>query len=469
MRSSGTAYKLAWLLVAAPLIAALLVSVAAAARPNIVFLLSDDQRVDTIAALSNAPIRTPNLDRLVRRGTAFTRAHAPYPLCVVSRAEILTGAGSLRNGIFPGQSMKLNRKLVTLPQTLSRAGYHTWYVGKWHTQGRPSTIGYEESLGLFAGGGGRFWTERVDFKGFPVTGYSGWGFQTDAGRKFPERGFGLTADISRTFADAAREFIERQPDKPFFLHVNFTAPHDPLIMPTGYEAEYDWQDIPLPENFMPRHPFDHGNLYGRDERMLTWPRKPRAVRENLAAYYSVIAHLDEQVGRIVQALESTDQLDNTVIIFASDHGLAVGSHGLMGKQNMYEHTVLVPLIVAGPAVPANQRNEALAYLRDLYPTICELAKADTPETVDAESLLPLLAGSKQSVREVVFGYYHDSQRMVASRRWKLIHYPKIERFQLFDRKNDPNELRDLSESADHREIFRQLANRLKTGEFSHQK
>jgi arylsulfatase A-like enzyme len=420
----------------------------ASKRPNIILIVSDDQRPDTIHALGNPIIHTPHLDKLVKLGTAFTKAHSPHPICVPSRAEILTGTRGFTNGVLlPGG--KLDGNLPTLAEVLRTAGYHTWYVGKWHTTGRPSTHGYSDTRGLYAGGGGKYWKDPVDYKGMPVTGYRGWVFQDDAGKIEPEKGVGLTPDISEKFADAAIEFIDSKPDKPFFLHVNFTAPHDPLYYPTRFKDQYVPDKMPLPPNFLPKHPFDHGNYEGRDEKMLPWPRTPDAVRKNLAVYYAVISHLDEQVGRIVAALEKSGQLENTIIIFTSDHGLATGSHGLMGKQNMYAHTVVVPLICAGPGVPQGQQREALVYLRDLYPTICDMAGAKIPATVEAKSLLPVIEGKQKEVYKQLFCYFSDSQRMIRDHEWKLIHYPKIGRYQLFDLVNDPHEMKDLAASPQH--------------------
>ena len=162
-----------------------------------------------------------------------------------------------------------------------------------------------------------------------MTGYKGWIFQKDDGTKLPELGVGLTKEISMRFADAAVEFVRRgaESKKPFFLHVNFTAPHDPLLMPPGYKGVYDPDKMPLPKNFLPKHPFDHGNLEGRDELLLPFPRTPEDVRADLAVYYAVISHMDKQLGRMLDALRATGQAERTYVIFTSDQGLAVGSHG----------------------------------------------------------------------------------------------------------------------------------------------
>ena len=428
-------------------------------RPNVLLLVSDDQRPDTIRALGNPIIHTPHLDSLVREGTAFTRAIAPNPICVPSRAEIMTGCDGFRNHVGVS-SNRMNPELMRWADCMRQAGYHAWYVGKWMNDGRPTTQGYEESDGLFAEGGAPWWVDQVDYHGRPVTGYRGWVFQGDKGIKFPEKGVGLTPGIDKEFADAAIRFIRRKWETPFFLHVNFTAPHDPLLMPPGYEGKYDPEKIPLPPNFLPRHPFDHGNFEGRDEKLLPWPRTPKDVREDLAVYYAVISYMDEQLGRILAALEATGQADNTIVIFTSDQGLAMGSHGLRGKQNMYEHTVGAPLIFRGPGIPKGQRRDAQCYLRDLYPTVCDLAGIEIPATVQGRSLAPVLRGEVDSIYTAVFGHFADAQRMIRTDRWKLVHYPKVEKYQLFDLANDPYELENLAVGPCHATVFAELRAKL---------
>ena len=427
--------------------------------PNILFLLTDDQRPDTVAALGNDVIQTPSLDRLVREGVAFTRAVSANPICTPSRAEILTGCNGFRNGVIDF-GRKIDPALATWPRTFRQSGYHTWYVGKWHNDGKPIERGYEASRGLYHGGGGRWAKDAVDFKGFQITGYRGWVFQSDDGRLFPEKGVGLTPDISRHFADAAIELIRRRPAKPFFLHVNFAAPHDPLIMPPGYEDKYNPQDMPLPPNFLPQHPFDHGNFDGRDEKLLPWPRTEDIVRRTTAMYYAVVSHMDAQIGRILDALDETGQADNTIVIFTSDHGIALGSHGLRGKQNMYEHTVGVPLILRGPGVPRGKRRDAQVYVRDLFPTACEMAALEIPKTVEAKSLVPVLDGRQTEIHSHVVCYFRDKQRMIRTDRWKLIHYPHIDRWQLFDLANDPRELKDLSDDPTQADTIDSLRQKL---------
>jgi arylsulfatase A-like enzyme len=413
----------------------------AAERPNIVFLLADDMRPDAIGAFGHPIVQTPNLDALVREGATFPRAIVGYPICHVSRAEIFTGCPAFRTGV-QYRGARIDPSLALWSDTLRRAGYHTWFSGKWHNDGQPKQRGFEETGGLFSSGGAKGRSELPDHAGRKATGYTGWTFKTDDGIVEIDKGVGLTPDTDRFITDGAIELIRTKPREPFFLQVSFTGPHDPRIWPRGYEQRYDPAKIPLPKNFAPQHPFDHGNAGGRDEVLLKLPRDPDEVRAELATYFAVISNLDEQVGRIVAALREARAWENTIVIFSSDHGLALGSHGLTGKQNQYEHTIGVPLILRGPGIPRGQRIAAQCYLRDLFPTTCDLAGIAIPATVQSRSLVPALNGA--TIYPAVFGCYTDTQRMIRDERWKLVWYPKLPRYQLFDLADDSDELRDLA-------------------------
>ena len=246
---------------------------------------------------------------------------------------------------------------------------------------------------------------------------------------------------------------------PYLLHVNFTAPHDPLLIPRGYENLYAPAEIPLPENFQADHPFDHGNRGGRDEALLPIPRTKTLVQADLVAYYAVISHMDAQIGRIMTAIGDRGQTDSTIIVFTSDHGLAMGSHGLRGKQNMYEHTIRVPMIFAGPGIPKGKKWQGHAYLRDLFPTLLELAHLP-PVGCDGKSQVPVLHGQVPSMYDFTVGYFRDSQRMIRTNQWKLIDYPLVSKTQLFDLKNDPLEQHDLSTAAEYDELKTRLSAQL---------
>ena len=168
---------------------------------------------------------------LSARGTSFSKAICANPICTPSRAEILSGCDSFTNGVIDF-GRRIDPELTLWPQAMQQAGYETGYVGKWHNDGRPIDRGFEKPPGLFSGGGGKWYEPQTDWKGMAVTGYRGWIFQSGDGKqKYPELGVGLTPNISEKFADAAINFVQEKRDKPFFLQVNFTAPHDPLFLP----------------------------------------------------------------------------------------------------------------------------------------------------------------------------------------------------------------------------------------------
>jgi len=174
----------------------------------------------------------------------------------------------------------------------------------------------------------------------------------------------------------------------------------------------------------------------------------------------VVDHIDRQVGRLLAQLRKDGRLDNTYVIFTSDHGLAIGSHGLMGKQNMYDHSIEVPFIIAGPGIAAGTRTGAFGFLRDLFPTTCELAGIPIPKTVQSRSLAPVLLGKKKAVHRLGYGYFRDVQRMVRDENWKLIFYPKLKKYQLFDLAKDPHELKNLADAPAQRTHLERLRREL---------
>jgi arylsulfatase A-like enzyme len=419
-----------------------------AASPNIVFILADDMAPDAVGAFGHPFVKTPNLDALVCQGTAFTRAVVGYPICHVSRAEILTGRCAFQTGVqYRGKA--LEPSLALWPDTLRRNGYRPWFSGKWHNDGSPKTRGFETTTGLFSSGGGKARLPMPDHAGRSATGYTGWTFKSDIGEVDVDKGVGLTPDTDRFIADGAISLIERNPQEPFFLQISFSGPHDPRIEPRGFERRHDPKKISLPKNFAGEHPFDHGNARGRDEILLKIPRDPNELRAELAVYFAIIENIDEQVGRIVAALQKVGEWDNTIFIFSSDHGLALGRHGLAGKQNMYEHTIGVPLIMKGPGVPPGQRIAAQCYLRDLFPTTCEMVGIPVPSTVQSQSLVPLFDRESKPIYEAVLSCFTDTQRMIRDDRWKLVWYPKLMRYQLFDVIEDPDELHDRIDDSQH--------------------
>jgi arylsulfatase A-like enzyme len=398
-------------------------------RPNVLFLLSDDQRFDTIHALGNDLIQTPNLDRLAQRGFVFTNNYvmgSMHPaVCYPSRAMLMSGR-------------TLWHTPVTLegvpiwPETMRKAGYATFGTGKWHNGPASYARGFGQGGAIFFGG-------MEDHYNVPIADFD------PTGRYPKQKRHVVNKFSSELFADTAIEFLRNyRGEEPFFLYLAFTAPHDPRTPPGEYARLYDPQKLPLPKNFLPEHPFDNGELRIRDEMLAPFPRTPEAVREHLAAYYGMISHLDAQIGRVLKTLEETGHAKDTIILFSSDNGLAVGQHGLLGKQNLYEHSTRMPLILAGPGI-APGKSDALVYLYDLFPTVCQLTGLDAPAGVEGHSLVPIVRGKQSKVRDHVLCAYREVQRMVREPRWKLIKYNVNgqKQAQLFDLQEDPWETRNL--------------------------
>jgi arylsulfatase A-like enzyme len=402
-------------------------------RPNILFLLSDDQRADTIGAHGNPHIRTPNLDKLVARGFSFRRNYCfggnSGAVCVPSRAMINSG----KTFFDVPRDLK---GVKVLAELLREQGYVTFGTGKWHN-GAPSFLrGFAQGKAVFFGG-------MSDHTRVPVVDFSPDGKLVNrrTGAKFS----------SELFADAAIDFIEHHKrDRPFYAYVAFTAPHDPRQPPPKYRKMYYDSRPPLPKNFLPQHSFDNGHCAGgRDEGLAAWPRTKAVVSDQLAEYYGMITHMDEQIGRILAALERSGQAANTIVIFASDQGLAVGSHGLLGKQSVYEHSMGAPLIFAGPGVPKGKSSQAFTYLLDIFPTVCALTGTAAPGDLAGHDLAPIWRGRVEKVRDSVFLPFRHLMRAVRDERWKLICYPPINHVQLFDLANDPDERHDLAADPAH--------------------
>ena len=414
-------------------------------RPNIVVLFADDLRFDAIGAFGNDEVKTPNLDALARRGTAFTHCFNMGSMnpavCIPSRAMLMSGRTLFHVPVQLGG-------VKTWPQHLREQGYATYGIGKWHNGPASYAAAFDEGAAVFFGG-------MSDHFQLPV-------FDHAADGKYPktrEKSGGKHS--SELFADEAIRFMQGyKRDQPFFLYCAFWAPHDPRTAPAEYSKLYDPAKLKLPRSYLPEHPFDNGELKVRDELLAPFPRKPEEVRKHTADYYAMITHLDAQIGRILKTLDETDRTQNTLIVFTADNGLAVGRHGLMGKQNLYDHSVRVPLLLAGPGIPAGKKSDALCYLLDLFPTTCDLAKVPIPKEVEGKSLRPVIEGKEPRVRSEVFGAYRDFQRSIRTDRWKLIRYPQVNVTQLFDLQNDADELKDLAQEPEQADRVSKLTKQL---------
>lgn len=394
-------------------------------HPNVLVFIMDDQRADTIRTLGNACISTPVLDELADGGVFF-RPYTTVPVCTPGRAEFLTGRTAFHNGCrWFGEPILPEIEL--LPQALRRIGYHCCHIGKWHNDGHPRDRGYHETHFVFGQdlvGGYRGHDMTFDSDGIRICGHS-----------------------TELFCGEAVQFMGRAPqDQPWFCYVALHSPHDPRTAPEPWASMYTGaMQPPLPENFMPEHPFDNGDMMIRDERLAGFPRRQGEIRRHVGDYYSMISHHDHYIGQVLHALRASGQYDDTLIVFTSDHGLAVGSHGLMGKENIYEHSARVPLIIRGPGIPEGKRFDrtCLCGHYDFIPTLFELLGVAPPATAEGISYASVIRGETDTVRDTICAGYRDCMRTARDSRFKMLWYPHIGRTQLFDIEADPEETNDL--------------------------
>ena len=419
--------------------------------PNIVFLFADDQGADTIAAHGNPHIDTPNLDRLAGEGFSFHRNYCAGSfsgaVCVASRAMLMNGRhwlniGSRAAGKKHNPAMDWKADEVLPGLLAQKAGYDPFIIGKWHNGLNTLKMGFSEGSSVYMGG-------MADHSDFQVQDLS----KGKLGSKRKAEAFSSTQ-----FANEAVRFIEeRKSEKPFFLYVSFLAPHDPRNPPEPYRERYYNKRPPLPENFLAEHPFKilQHTTHGRDESLAPWPRTEQVISDQLCEYYGLVTQLDEQVGRILDALKNSAYADNTIVIYTADHGLGMGSHGLLGKQNVYEHSMSSPLILSGPGIPQGE-SSAHTYIHDLYATLCDFAGLETPAEVDARSLLPLIRGEKEKIHDSIFLPYQDNQRAINDGEWKLHIYPKVNHRLLFNLSEDPLEMVNLADDPKQQEKIKEL-------------
>ena len=459
-----------------------------ATRPNVVLLFTDDQTYNTIHALGNEVIRTPNLDRLVNAGATFTHAYNMGgwhgAICVASRSMMVSGEylwrAKQQDSLWQAQDTTAIHQ--TWGRLMAKQGYATYMTGKWHVQA-PAQEVFDQVTHVrpgmppdpwVTGGGGQKVAEAIRNRGdvdaaMPV-GYNrplreddtSWSPTDTAMGGYWEGG----KHWSEVLKDDAVGFIREAStqEAPFFMYLAFNAPHDPRQAPQEYIDQYPIEDIPVPESFLPEYPWKDsiGNSRSlRDEALAPYPRTEYAVKKHLQEYYASITHLDKQIGDILDALEASGKMDNTYIFFTADHGLALGRHGLIGKQNMYDHSIRVPLMLAGPNIPKGQTFDQDVYLQDVMATSLELAGIEKPAYVEFNSFLDIIKGeTKESHYDAIYGCYIDHQRMIRKDGYKLIVYPRIDKVLLFDMEKDPKEMNNLAENPKHKKVIKSLFNDL---------
>ncbi|MCA9248562.1 MAG: sulfatase-like hydrolase/transferase [Planctomycetales bacterium] len=434
----------------------------AAERPNILFVFADDQCFETIHAVNNDEVETPNLDRLVSQGVTFTHAYnqGSYSgaVCVASRTMLNTGRFLWHSQTVYNSAEQERQAGRFWSEYMRAAGYETYMTGKWHVKANP-----EKAFDHVAHvRGGMPKQTKAGYNRPLPDAPDPWSPSDPKFGGFWEGG----KHWSEVVADDALGFLAKagESDKPFFMYLAFNAVHDPRQSPQAYVDKYPLSKVRVPVNFLPEYPFKDAIGCGkglRDEALGPFPRTEHAVKVHRQEYYGILTHMDAQIGRILAGLEKTGKAKNTYIFFTADHGLAVGQHGLMGKQNLFDHSVRVPFVVVGPDVPKDKRIENRIYLQDVMPTTLELAQVSKPEHVEFNSLLPQLRGEqKQGNYEAIYGAYLGVQRSVTHGDFKLILYPNAKQVLLFNLKDDPREMKNLAGSAEYEATVKQLYSRL---------
>ncbi len=434
------------------------------ARPNFLFMIADDLYYHGVRAMGNSEVETPNIDRLMSRGCVFTSCYHQGSwtgaVCIASRTMLNTGLTAFR-------AHKEVEQTPLWAETFGKAGYKTFIIGKWHLSKAALARAFQEmgpvSPGMFA-------STPVDGEAYnrpaPGNTWTPWDkslkgqwLHTAQWAKAAHDEIKHSAAI---WADGAVEHLQKvaHQSEPFFMYVGFNSPHDPRQAPKEFCDRYPYARIEVPPNFLPEHPFDQGDHRVRDELLAPFPRTRQAVQVHRSEYYAHITYMDEHIGRIVDALERTGKADNTYVILTADHGLAVGQHGLMGKQNLYDHSTRMPYVICGPGIQ-HRKVDQFMYQHSTFPTACELAGIPVPKPVEFPSVGPLIHGSGKEQQDAMFCWYRTFQRSVRTREHKLIVYPEVGVTQLFDMVKDPWEITNIAGKRENKALEAHLRQRLR--------
>ena len=438
-----------------------LAQAAPTAKPNFLFLIADDLYYRGVRSMGNPEVATPNIDRLISRGCAFSHCFHQGSwsgaVCVPSRTM-------LNSGLTTFHAHKRFEQTPLWGETLGAAGYDTFLIGKWHLSKTALDRSFKElgpvcMGGMFESGPAAYDRPKPGNTWTPWdTSLKGQWLHTKEWKHAAHDEIEHSASI---WADGAIDFVRKDRANPFFAYVGFNSPHDPRQSPREFVERYPASRIEVPPNYLPEHPFDNGDLHGRDERLAPFPRTREAVQVHRAEYYAHITYLDAQVGRILDALAQSPKAANTYVILTADHGLSVGQHGLMGKQNLYDHSTRMPYVIAGPGIPQGRKVDAFMYQHSTFATTCDLAGIPIPKSVEFPSLAAIVKGGPDKTpHDVMFCWYRQFQRSVRTKEHKLIVYPEAKQTQLYDLRRDPWEITSLAGRREYAGTERALRDRL---------
>ncbi|MBI4908465.1 MAG: arylsulfatase [Acidobacteria bacterium] len=439
-------------------------------RPNILFVMDDQHRGDCLGAEGNRVIATPNLDRLAKEGIRFRHAYSTTPTCTPARAALLTGLQPWNHGLLGLQAVGAKYP-YTMPQAVRDAGYYTMAIGKLHYSPQRNLHGYHQALLDESGRIGSvdfrsdyrswFWSAAPNLN--PDATGVGWNDYKGKAYVLPER-----LHPSTWIADCAVRFLETyQRPEPFFLKVSFERPHSPFDPPQRWMDRYADADLPKPQ----------AGQWADKYRQRSWNRDDiwhgdmgAETRVSRQAYYGSVSHVDEQIGRVLAALEKRGLLEQTLIVFTSDHGDMTGDQHLWRKSYAYEPSARIPMILRCPRGMASDArglvSEHPVELRDIFPTFLDAAGVPASRKLDGRSMLDIARGKASDWRKWI-DLEHDVCYN-ASNHWsaltdgkaKYIYHAPTGEQQLFDLTRDPHELRDLSGDAAHSAALRLWRGRL---------
>jgi arylsulfatase A-like enzyme len=440
--------------VAASLFAAM--PAAAAERPNILLILPDQMRATAMGCMGNAEVQTPHIDALAKSGILFRRTYANTPVCCPARAILMTGTYPHVNGMV-ANDLRLREEQVTIAEILAAAGYRTGFIGKWHLDGGPRDPGFVPP-------------------GPRRQGFAFWAAYECHHRHFLPTYFRDTPEVitvnkfePEASCDFAVEFLKTQPkDQPFFLTVQMGPPHDPYGAPEEYMRRYIPERITPPANWRPNsetRPAAKAKKGGKG----VVPVVPPGGLEEIAAYYAAITAVDDQVGRLMKTLGDLGLEENTIVLFTSDHGDMLGSHGLRRKRKPHDESARVPGIVRWPArIPPGQAVDTLFSHVDMAPTLLALAGLQVPSNMQGTDLSRVALGQTQDGPDAVllqiFVPFNPDQisrpwRGIVTGRYTYARY-ETEPWVLFDRERDPAEMRNLVGEPEHAALQKELDDRL---------
>jgi arylsulfatase A-like enzyme len=428
---------------------------AVAAKPNVLFIAIDDQN-DWIGCLGGHPqAQTPHIDALARRGTLFTSAHCQAPLCNPSRSSLLTGLRPSSTGIYglkPGiREVEALREHVTLPQSFLRAGYHTFTCGKIYHDGSIKPKDQPGEFGTWGPAPGM----RLPPKKFVITpdnlNLVDWGIYPDKDED--------QADWK--IATAAVTALEKAPkDRPFFIACGFRLPHLPCYATKKWFDLYPAEKIQLPpvkdddRDDTPRFSwYLHWKL---PEPRLKFLRQEKQWANLVRAYLASTTFMDSQVGRLLEALDQSGRVDDTVVVVWSDHGWHLGEKLITGKNSLWERSTHVPLIFAGPGVAKGARCAQPVELLDIFPTLLELANLEARADLEGHSLTPQLKDAAAKRRWPAITTHNQGNHAVRTTDWRYIRYADGSE-ELYDERKDPNEWTNLAKGPETAPVRAELA------------